>query len=171
MVSSAVAENDLLHEPSHCEHYWWHFNDLHSKFHNIISLLDGLYWSAHYSECLPPSACTLFTFFIFKNKRTGHEKTLEKWVKGCYHSATKIKGAFDWVSLVINTKVLKRHNYGSWKEGIVTVGTSVFLWHYLLPSQAFSGIIQLGSIHFTCECLRKGPCVSERVDHPSLWKQ
>lgn len=119
-----------------------------------------------------PSQCTYtLYFFIFKNKRTGHEKTLEKWVKGCYHSATKIKGAFDWVSLVINTKVLKRHNYGSWKEGIVTVGTSVFLWHYLLPSQAFSGIIQLGSIHFTCECLRKGPCVSERVDHPSSWKQ
>lgn len=35
-----------------CEHYPWHFNDPHSKFPNIISLLDGLYWSACYSECL-----------------------------------------------------------------------------------------------------------------------
>lgn len=170
MVSSAVAENDLQHEPSHCEHYWWHFNDLHSKFHNIISLLDGLYWSAHYSECLPPSARTLFTFLSSRTKELAMKRHWKSELKAVT-TATKIKGAFDWMSLVINTKVLKRHNYGSWKEGIVTVGTSVFLWHYLLPSQAFYGIIQLGSIHFTCECLRKGPCVSERVDHPSSWKQ
>lgn len=53
---------------SHCEHYRWHFNEPRSKFPNIISMLDGLYWSACYSKCLPASPCRAFSFYVKEQK-------------------------------------------------------------------------------------------------------
>ena len=49
--------------------------------------------------------------FMWKNKSVGHEKMLEGWVKGRYLPATKLKWAFDWVSLVVSRKFCQRCIY------------------------------------------------------------
>lgn len=43
--------------------------------------------------------------FMLENKRMDHEKTLDGWVKGRYPPAARLKGAFDWVSLVRSSAV------------------------------------------------------------------
>lgn len=95
--------------------------------------------------------------FMSKNKRAGHEKKLDGWVKGRYLSAARLKEhstGCHWIEAQSSAK----------REGIITSGTSILLRLYLLPSISRSGITQLGSITITCECLRKGLV-------PPLWME
>lgn len=68
VVKWTVVEDDLQHEAFLTANYRWHFNEPCSKFSNIISVLDGLYWSACYSKCLAASPCRAFSFYVEEQK-------------------------------------------------------------------------------------------------------
>lgn len=70
---------------SHCEHYRWH-----SKFSNIISVLDGLYWSACYSKCLAASPCRAFSFYL-EEQKSGPWKDVGRVSKGPLPPCDKTK--------------------------------------------------------------------------------
>lgn len=86
--------------------------------------------------------------FMLKNKRADHERTLEGWVKGCYHPATKLKRVFDWLSLVISFKFCQGYIYESKEKEVEQQEHSsswIFIFYLQLLSLASLSSGQFGS--------------------------